>query len=135
MFRRHKLKLILAGIALIFVLYFVYDSFTQPGINDLEGGYKELAVYRNENNTGPVVRIYAVSVNQVDPTEMQQYGEFMPYTKYGTTTVYFFKGDSLPEKVYPGEANFDQAYEENCIAVYKKDASGIVTFQPLPFID
>lgn len=135
MFKRHKFKLILAGVALISVLFFVYDSLTQPGINDLTGGYKELAVYRNENNTGPVVRIYAVSVKDVNPVEMQQYGEFMPYTKYGTTTVYFFKGDTLPDRVYPGESNFDKKFEEYCIAAYKKDASGIVTFEPLPFID
>lgn len=134
MFKRHKLKLIIASIAVLSMLFFVYDSLNQPGINDLKGGYKELAAYRNENNTGPIVRIYAVSVQTADPVEMQQYGELMPYTKYGTTMVYFFKGDSLPDRVYPGEQHFDEQYQEKCIASYTKDASGVVSFKQLPFI-
>jgi len=102
---------------LLFILVFaglfwmLKDSFTQPGINDLKAGFKETAYYRNENNTGPVIRLYAVSVSDTLYKEMVEYGNFMPHTKYGTTIVYFFK----KEKPFPTELSgisphFDPAF-------------------------
>jgi len=129
-----KLKYILIIVFVLMIGWFLKDSLSQPGVQDLTGGFEELALYRNENNTGPVKRIYAVTVADTLWDQMQQYGDFMPHTKYGTTTVYFFrKGQPAPEKVYPGEANFDAQFQGNVLAVYEKDAMGQVSLVKWPF--
>lgn len=114
------------------IFYIVWDSLTQPGIGDLKGRYEEVAFYRNENNTGPIVRIYAVTVSDTLWAEMEQYGAFMPHSKYGNTKVYFFhRQDDYPQEVFPGEENFDLHYKDECLAVYEKDAMGKVSFRVL----
>ena len=120
--------MLLAGIAL--VIWFTWDAFSQPGVQDLQGGFEEVAVYRNENNTGPVIRIFAVTVAEPRVAEMEQYGNYMPHTKYGNTKVYFFrKGKPVPEKVYPGDENFPAQFKPQVLATYDKDAMGQVTFR------
>jgi hypothetical protein len=109
------------------------QSLRQPGVNDLEGGFREVAFYRNENNTGPIIRIYAVSVRDAELPQMQQYGDFMPHTKYGTTKVYFFReGSPIPATLYPEGANFDAAYRPYCIAKYEKGSMGQVSLIATP---
>ena len=123
---RNLLLLIAAGL----IIWFTWDAFNQPGVQDLQGGFKEVAMYRNENNTGPVVRIYAVTVADPEVAEMEQYGNFMPHTKYGNTKVYFFReGKPAPEKVYPGDENFPAQFKSLVLAGYEKDAMGQVTFR------
>lgn len=114
------------------VLYIVWDSLTQPGIGDLQGEFKEVAFYRNENNTGPIIRIYAVTVEDTVWNEMEKYGAFMPHSKYGNTKVYFFhRQDDYPRKVFPGDESFDARYKDDCLAIYEKDAMGKVSFRIL----
>lgn len=128
---KNKKLLFLALIALV-VGFIVYDSASLPNAGDLKGNFKEKAFYRNENNTGPIVRIYAVSVEGEVWDEMKQYGDLMPYTKYGTTTVYFFDASQpVPDKLNAAEPHFDGAFEKNCIAVYSKDQNGEVSFKKL----
>ena len=125
-----KLRNIIAGILLILVGYIIFDAFMQPGPKDLKGNFAETAFYRNENNTGPVIRIYAVTVEDTLWKEMRQYGDFMPHTKYGNTKVYFFlAGKPAPEQLYPGKENFDTTYRQYCIAQYEKDAMSGVSFR------
>ncbi len=127
------MKYLLSALSVLLVAYILYDSFSQPNTNDLNGDFKEVALYRNENNTGPIVRIYAVTVNGTPWEEMQKYGELMPYTKYGSTTVFFFAADKpAPENLMPGEVNFGIEFNPNCIAKYKKDANGQVSFVQFP---
>ncbi|QCR24787.1 hypothetical protein [Pontibacter sp. SGAir0037] len=129
-----KLKSVLTVIALIFIAWFVYDSFSQPGPQDLKGEFKEEAFYRNENNTGPIVRVYAVSVADTLWAEMQQYGEYMPHTKYGNTKVYFFlKGSPVPKELIPGQESFEATYKPYCVALYEKNAMSQVNFTKRPF--
>lgn len=129
-----KLKHILIAFAILLTGWFIYDSFSQPGPDDLQGNFKETAFYRNENNTGPIIRIYAVTVSDTLWAEMQQYGEFMPHTKYGNTKVYFFKaGGPYPTEVQPGEPNIPQPYRAHCLGVYEKDAMSQATFTRFPF--
>jgi len=124
--------LALAGIALL-LGWFVFDSFSQPGVGDLEGNFQELATYRNENNTGPIVRVYAVAVADTLWRQMRQYGDFMPHTKYGNTKVYFFRqGQPAPSAVQPGAVNFDAQFDKYCLAKYEKEVMGGVTFQRYP---
>src|SRR5690606_36739645 len=96
-----KSKYIFYGIAVIvmvLVFWIGADTFTQPGIADLQGTYTEVSTYRNENNTGPVVRIYAVYAADTLWEDMEAYGNFMPHTKYGNTKVFFFSDPSHTPK-------------------------------------
>ena len=129
-----KLKHILIVVAIALVGWFVYDTFSLPGVDDLEGDFKEVAMYRNENNTGPIVRQYAVTVNDTLWQQMQAYGDFMPHTKYGNTKVYFFlDGGPVPTALTPEQPHMEGRFLPFCIAVYEKDAMGQVTFEHYPF--
>lgn len=125
----------LIGIAVVLLLgWFIWDAASEPGVQDLKGGFQEVATFRNENNTGPIQRIYAVTV--ADTTqwgEMQRYGQFMPHTKYGTTQVYFFAaGRPVPQQLQPGPLPFPPAFNASCLARFEKDAMGTVSFKKLP---
>ncbi len=120
-----NIKLILFLILGVIGIYIIYDSTSQPNISDLKGGFEEITMYRNKNNTGPIIRIYAVSSKNPDIAETQVYGDLMPYNKYGETTVYFFKENGpLPTELVEGTQNFEASIKSNCFAVYKKDANG-----------
>lgn len=125
----------LVFIAIVLLLgWFVFDSLSQPGVGDLKGGFQQVASYRNENNTGPIVRVYAVTVADTLWQQMRQYGDFMPYTKYGNTKVYFFRqGQPVPKEVRPGDVSFAPDFDKNCLAKYEKEVMGNVTFQRYPF--
>ena len=123
-----RFALIFSFLALIG--WFFWDAFSQPGVQDLKGGFEEVTFYRNENNTGPIQRVYVVTVTDPENAEMEAYGNFMPHTKYGNTKVYFFKkGDPVPEKVYPGKENFPNTFQSYVLARYEKDAMGVVNFR------
>jgi hypothetical protein len=127
--RGKKIKYLLIFSILATVGFIVYDSTTLPSAKDLDGNFREVALYRNANNTGPIVRIYAVTVQGKPWEEMQKYGDLMPYTKYGSTTVYFFgEGKPFPNALSPGTPNFDSVYNQNVLARYVKDANGQVSF-------
>lgn len=131
-----KLKVVMLAVLVLVVGYIVYDASSQPGVQNLAGSFEEVAFYRNENNTGPIIRIYAVTVQDTLWEEMKAYGEFMPHTKYGSTKVYFFReGTPTPNEVFPGPENFDQRYSPHLLAQYEKDAMGQVSFKKnhLPF--
>ncbi|WP_162428596.1 hypothetical protein [Pontibacter pudoricolor] len=129
-----KLKHILILASFVLVGWFIYDSFSLPSVDDLEGDFKEVAFYRNENNTGPIVRVYAVTVADTLWQQMQQYGEFMPHTKYGNTKVYFFlEGSPVPDKVFAGDQNFEAQFQEFAVARYEKESMGQESFVQYPF--
>ncbi len=128
------LYLIFAVIVGGLIASIMWSTFTQEGVQDLRGNFKRLAFYRNENNTGPVERIYAVSVSDTVWGEMKKYGEFMPHTKYGNTKVYFLKEEAPGVPVLkPGKENLEAEYREYCLGKYEKDAMGQVSFIPRPF--
>ena len=129
-----KLKHLLIALSAVLIIWFIYDSFSQPSVDDLKGDFKEVAMYRNENNTGPIVRIYAVTVADTLWGEMQAYGDYMPHTKYGNTKVYFFlQGKPAPTEVFPGEENFDPQYRPQTVAIYEKDAMSQASFRKKPY--
>lgn len=125
------------GIALFVIAligWMLKDTFTQSGIEDLKGGFTEVASYRNENNTGPVQRIYVVTVKDTTAAQLQEYGDLMPHTKYGNTKVYyFFEGKLAPTSLEPGDINFDNKFNKNCFALYEKSAMGNVGLIKWPF--
>lgn len=123
------LALVIAGLAWMFS-----DAFFQPGIDDLKGGFKEITFLRNEQNTGPVVRLYVVSVKDTLWHEMEVYGNYMPHNKYGTTKVYFFKeGSKMPDKLFLEGDNLPAAYQPFCLGLYLKDGMIQVNLVKHPF--
>lgn len=116
------------------MIWIISETVTQPGISDLEGEFEELAFYRNENNTGPIVRIYAVYASDTLWDQMKSYGEFMPHTKYGNTRVYFFNSKkNAPNALRSNEPNFDEVYNSSCIGFYEKSSMGQERFVKYPF--
>jgi hypothetical protein len=123
----------LAALVLIVVFWIFYDTFRQPGVADMAGTYKEIGKYRNENNTGPIVRIYAVYTPDTLWEEMKTYGEYMPHTKYGNTKVFFFNQEHPEMSIAPEYPHFDQALEASCVARYEKTAMGESSLVRYPF--
>jgi hypothetical protein len=121
------------AVVLVFIL--IRNMINQPGINDMKSSFKEIAKYRNDNNTGPIQRIYVVTVKDTIWKELEDYGNFMPHTKYGNTKVYFFMDNTdAPTHLEPGKVNFDMLYNKNCIAVYEKSAMGQSGFVKYPIL-
>ena len=132
-----KSKYLPYGIVLFVAVLIVWigmDTFTQPGISDLKGDYTETGKYRNENNTGPVIRIYAVYAADTLWEDMEAYGNFMPHTKYGVTRVFFFSDPNYsPKEILPDPPYFDPEFEEYCLAEYIKSPMGEVSMNKYPF--
>ncbi len=124
-------KILLAAVLVLGIV--MWNSFSQDGVGDLRGGFEEVASYRNENNTGPIQRVYIVSVEDTLWSEMRQYGDYMLHSKLGNTKVYFFHKDAeIPTTAVRGDVNFSTAFNENCLAKYEKNASGLVRFDRYP---
>jgi hypothetical protein len=131
--KKGKQGYILAVIVVLILGYIIWDSLSQPDTKDLKGDFKEVAFYRNEQNTGPVVRIYAVTVSDTVWNDIKSYGNYMAYTKYGNTKVYFFmENANVPQTLQPGEVNFDPQFNKSCVALYEKSAMSQVAFNKYP---
>ncbi|MBB2145505.1 hypothetical protein GM921_08425 [Pedobacter sp. LMG 31464] len=129
-----KQTLLIIVIVLVIIGWIMKDTFTQSSIEDLKGGFTEIASYRNENNTGPVQRIYAVTVKDTTSAQLVDYGNLKPHTKYGNTKVYFFlEGSNVPSNISPGDVNFDAMYNSSCFALYEKSAMGNFGLVKNPF--
>lgn len=130
--KKYKAYILLLSVLIIIAI--IWNAITEPGIKDLKSDFKEIAFIRNEQNTGPVIRIYAVSLNSEDWKEMEQYGNYMPHTKYGTTRIYFFLNNrEIPEELNFGEVNIPEKYKKNCIAIYEKDGMSQTSIRKYPF--
>jgi len=131
---RKSLIYFVSAFVLILIFFIAKDTFNQPGIEDMKAGFTEVGKYRNANNTGPVQRIYVVTVKDSVWKEMEDYGNLMPHTKYGNTKVYFFmQNANVPNTLQPGEVNFDPQFNQSCIALYEKSAMSQVAFNKHPF--
>jgi hypothetical protein len=125
---------VLAALVLVGLTWMLADSFIQPGPAKLTAGFKEKVFLRNEQNTGPVIRIYVATVKDSLWHEMESYGNFKPHTKYGTTLVYYFlEGTPVPERLNLEGDHIEKHYQQNCIASYKKTSVGQVLFVKRPF--
>ncbi|MCE7993943.1 MAG: hypothetical protein HEP71_18285 [Roseivirga sp.] len=118
-------------IVLVVMVAVIWSSLSDKGINDLSVKFEEKAVHQNENNTGPVRRNYLVAVSDSIWQDLRVYGNYMPYAKLGTTTVWFFmKGDPMPKEFNKGK--LDIADNMSVLAKYEKSNMGIVTLTKYP---
>lgn len=109
------------------VIILVFDSkkFSQP--TKLKGGFKEVTFYRNQNNDGPVVRIYSVSVKEPNIANYKEYGNAMAYTLHGNTKVYFFdEKDGAPTKLTFDYPHFD-TIKYKAIKVYERNGANLIS--------
>lgn len=118
------------GVVVLTLIFFIAkESFTQPGMERFEGKYKELGKYRNENNTGPVVRIFAVKALDTHENWMREFGDAQPHTKYGKTIVFFFSDEIDQEiELSPKEPYLSPDLEGFVLATYEKTPMGEVRF-------
>ncbi|AOM76421.1 hypothetical protein [Pedobacter steynii] len=131
---KKKSNIILCIVVLLLIGWMLKGTFTQPGIDHLKGEFTEIAHYRNDNNTGPIQHVFAVTVKDTLWSEMETYGNFKPHHKGGNTKVYFFlKGSKVPEQLTAGKINFDPSYNHSCIALYEKSAMGNTSLSKKPF--
>jgi hypothetical protein len=120
---------------LILISLMIYSMFAEENIHDLEGDFKEVAYTRNENNTGPVVRIYAFTVADTLWTSIKEHTNLLPHTKYGTTEAYYFlKTDDLPTKVTLKDPKIAAEVQPYCIAKAVKDGMGTISLETYPFL-
>jgi hypothetical protein len=129
-----KNKVYLFIISVIIIAAMLWSALSTPGINDITGNLKETAFLRNEQNTGPIVRIYTVSMDELNWDSMERYGNYMPHNKYGTTRIYFF----LSSNPYRGTLNIEgenieRAFQKQCIALYEKNGMSQTSLIQYPF--
>ena len=130
--KKYNKAILVISIAIICAI--LWNTLTEPGIKNLKNDFKELAFIRSEQNTGPIQRIYAVSMKDKNWAEMEQYGQYMPHTKYGNTRIYFFlKTASLPRSLKLGENNISDEYKQDCIALYEKNGMSQYSLRKFPF--
>jgi len=130
-----KKKYILLFLVFAALLWMLVDAIIQPGIKNLKGNFKELIFLRNEQNTGPVIRLYAVSVRDTLWDEMEKYGNYMPHTKYGTTRVYFFLQNApAPDSLFLEDGNLPAQYKRYCIGLFEKNGMSQSHIAKYPFI-
>lgn len=126
-------KIILAIIAVI-VFFILFSLFTSENVNSIEGGFTELAFERNENNTGPIQRVYAYSVADTLWGQMQLHVDLLPHSKYGTTQVYYFLASNIPEVgVKLSLEGLSEDAKRYCIAQAKKDGQARIKLAKFPF--
>lgn len=127
-------KYLIIGAVVAALVWMVSDAVMQPGVDDLRGDFKEVTFTRNEQNTGPVVRVYAVTLKDTLWAEMEKYGNYMPHTKYGITRVYFFLEDKpAPNRLFLEGDNLDDRFKQYCVARFEKNAMSQTYLSRYPF--
>lgn len=123
-----KKRLIWFGIVLAAMLVIIFsDSTFLTNAEKIRGGFTETAFSRNENNSGPVIRIYAVKVDSPAVADYEAYGNSMPHTEHGTTKIFFFGGDA-PTDLGLDAPHYDTA-RYKAAWVFQKNAVGKTTGQ------
>ncbi len=128
-----KTNIIIGVLTLVLIGWMIKGTFTQPGIEDMKSSFKEVARYRNENNTGPIQYVFAVTAKDTITAEMITYGNFQPHHKGGNTKVYFFlEGTKVPMIVTGGKQNFLPEFNTSWLVLYEKSAMGNVSLTKNP---
>lgn len=124
--KRNKAILYLIMIVVGIVIYQIINaSISQPGKEQWEGKYEEIGYYRNENNTGPVIRVMAVRVFDRDEKWMKAFADAQPHSKYGRTHVFFFSEDVAGKiELNPTSPFFPEKFRSSLLAEFEKTPMG-----------
>lgn len=108
------------------------ESFSEQGIAAYQDQYEKIGYFRNENNTGPVLRIYVFRTKVKDPSKLKSFADLLPHTKYGRTLV-FFMNESVKDSVEltPTSPYFPQSLNPFLFAEYEKTPMGEQQFEML----
>ena len=128
------MKKIFPLVLIIVIGMIIYSLYTAENINSLEGDFEELAFVRNENNTGPVHRIYAFSTVDTLWSQMEKHIDLLPHNKYGETEVYYFlKGDISENQIKLDMSGLPKKDQFSCIAHFIKDGQSRIRINKYPF--
>lgn len=124
--KRPSTLIILLGITVFIVLaVIVTESFSEQGIAAYQDQFEEVGYYRNENNTGPVLRIYAYQTQVEDPEVLKSFADLLPHTKYGRTLVFFMhESVKAPLVLSPESPHFPASLSPSIFAKYEKTPMG-----------
>ena len=129
-----KMKKIIIGVIALCIIAITYSVLTMESIHSLEGDFQKLGYVRNENNTGPVHRVYAFTVEDSLWNTMKKHLDLLPHTKYGTTEVFYFLPESSLEVVVSLNApKLNEQAEKKYIAYGVKNGQGKIIFKKNPF--
>lgn len=125
-----KKQLIWLGLFIVLIIAILLsDSWGLSQPSKLKGEFTEVAFFRNQNNAGPVVRIYAVTVKNPKDALYNEYGTAMPYTLHGNTKVFFFDSKTPA----PRKLNFDYPYFDTTsykpIFIYERNGADVITLK------
>jgi hypothetical protein len=129
--KRPSILHILLGITVILILgVIVTESFSEQGIAAYQDQFEEVGYYRNENNTGPVLRIYAYQTQVEDIEVLKSFADLLPHTKYGRTLVFFMhKSVKAPVVLSPESPHFPASISPSIFAKYEKTPMGEQQFE------
>ncbi len=103
-----KKKVWFIAIPIILLLsYLIYDSFSQPSLKDIPGQFEEVAFARNEQNKGGIVRVYAVTVGDLNNAQYDDAADLFPTNDYNSMTRIFFFDKNKP---FPTEVKVEPPY-------------------------
>ncbi|ERJ59245.1 hypothetical protein [Sphingobacterium paucimobilis] len=98
----------LIAVPIILILgYLIWDSFSQPTIKDIPGDFTEVAFVRNEQNKGGIIRIYAVTVGDLQNAKFDACADLFPTNDYNSVTRIFFFDKNQP---YPTALQLEAPY-------------------------
>jgi|SRR5690606_259642 len=124
----NKKRLIWLGLVVLIIIYIVIsDSSLLTNTKEIRGGFTETAFKRNENNSGPVIRLYAVQVDSPMVADFEAYGSSMPHTEHGTTKIFFFDTKQGAPKKLSLETPYYDTTQYRAIWVFQKNAIGKTT--------
>lgn len=124
--KRNQWLVIFIGTIVLGVLgLIVKESFSGKGVADYQDQFEEIGYFRNENNTGPILRVYAFRTKEQNPEVLKSFADLLPHTKYGRTLV-FFVGKSWKEQVVlsPESPYFPESLRSHLFATYEKTPMG-----------
>jgi hypothetical protein len=124
--KRPSALVIILGITVFIILaVIVKESFSEQGIAAYQDQFEEVGYYRNENNTGPVLRIYAYRTQVENPEVLKSFADLLPHTKYGRTLVFYVnKSVKAPVVLSPESPYFPASLSTSIFAKYEKTPMG-----------
>lgn len=114
-------------VILIIVAIIISDSSLLKNSNKIRGGFTETAFKRNENNSGPVIRLYAVKVDSPLVADYDAYGNSMPHTEHGTTKIFYFDASKGSPHKISLEAPYYDTTQYQAVSIFQKNAVGTVS--------